>query len=84
MSECIHSFKEKATAIEDGLCPICQAQRIEELEELIKKIAKTSTVIEPVGLSRDAIVSIHNAQNKHIQKLIRQGRDALATKVMRQ
>jgi hypothetical protein len=35
---CRHDPKEKEQAVKDGLCPICQAQRIEKLENCLRAI----------------------------------------------
>jgi hypothetical protein len=38
MAKCEHTQIEKETALADGLCPICQVQRIEELKKENKEL----------------------------------------------
>ena len=41
-------------------------------DEVLESIARISTIIEPVGMNRDSVTAVHNAQHREIQKQIEQ------------
>ena len=41
-------------------------------DEVLESIGRISTIIEPVGMNRDSVTAVHNAQHREIQKQIEQ------------